>query len=318
MTIHIPHITDRDIREHVTYRQAMTALRNALLEDVDPATDFPRQILELADRKQLLFMPSQSREWVGTKLISVNPLNYRRSIDRVQGVYLLMDFDTTTPRAIIDGSELTELRTAAMSMVVADALLPRDARTVMLFGYGAEARAHLLALKEIRPSLSEVVVTGRNQVKAEMFAANAAEHGWDARIGAARSPESTIPQADVILTVTGAAEPLFDSSLVKPGTLVMAIGSHNNDRREVEGELLGRSYVIVEDRATAMREAGDVTMAAAEGALTDDDLIELHDFVRDPRLVGRDKPVVYKSVGMSWQDLAVAAEVYRRVPQGRR
>ena len=81
---------------------------------------------------------------------------------------------------------------------------------------------------------------------------------------------------------------------------------------------MGRSYVIVEDRATAMREAGDVAMAAAEGAISDDELIELHDFVRDPRLVGRDKPIVYKSVGMSWQDLAVAGEVYRRVPQGRR
>ena len=318
MSIHIPHITDRDIREHVTYRHAMTALKDAVLGDVDPATDFPRQILELDDRKQLLFMPSQSSKWMGTKLISVNPLNYRRGLDRVQGVYLRMDVDTTTPRAIIDGSELTELRTAAMSMVIADAILPRDARTVMLFGYGAQARAHLLALKELRPSLKEVVVTGRNQVKAEMFAANAAEHGWDARIGAARSPESTIPQADVILTVTGAGEPLFDTSRVKPGTLVMAIGSHDPDRRELEPELLGRSHVIVEDRNTALREAGDVAMAIAEGTLSDDDLIELHDFVRNPEMVTRDRPIVYKSVGMSWQDLAVAAEIYQRVPQGRR
>ena len=319
VTTSIPHITEREIRQHVTYRHAMRALLDALRNDIDPSADFPRQILELHDSKQLLFMPSQSSRWVGSKLISVNPHNTARNLDRIQGLYLLMDADTTTPRAIIDGAELTELRTAALSAAVADAILPRDARRVVLWGYGAQARAHLLALKEIRPSFEHVVVTGRDQVKAEMFAANAVEHGWTARIGDAMAPEVAIPQADVIITVTGAQEPLFDGSKVRPGTLVLAIGSHNADHREIDSHLVGNSHLIVEDRVTALREAGDIVMGIEEGAVSPERLIELRDFFDNPGLVGRDKPIVYKSVGMSWQDLVVAGEVYERVPHsGRR
>ena len=319
MTTSIPHITEREIRQHVTYRQAMEVLREALRTDIDPSTDFPRQILEVGDGRQLLFMPSTSSRWTGTKLISVNPHNTARNLDRIQGFYLLMDAETTTPRALIDGAELTELRTAALSAAVADKLLPHDARRVVLWGYGAQARAHLLALKEIRPSFEHVVVTGRDQVKAEMFAANAVEHGWQARIGDAMAPEVAVPQADVIITVTGAQDPLFDGSQVRPGTLVLAIGSHNSDHREVDSTLMANSTIIVEDRATALREAGDIVMAVEEGVLDPADLIELRDFFENPSIVRRDRPIVYKSVGMSWQDLVVAGEVYERVPQaGRR
>ena len=319
MTTSIPHITERDIRQHVTYRHAMRALCEALQSDIDPAADFPREILELHDGKQLLFMPSQSSRWVGSKLISVNPHNTARNLDRIQGLYLLMDADTTTPRAIIDGAELTELRTAALSAAIADKLLPHDARRAVVWGYGAQARTHLLALKEIRPSFEHVVITGRDQVKAEMFAANAVEHGWTARIGDAMAPEVAIPQADVIITVTGAKEPLFNGAQVRPGTVVLAIGSHNADHRELDAQLIARSHVIVEDKATALREAGDIVMAIDEGAITPDHLIELRDFVRNPGIVDRSKPIVYKSVGMSWQDLVVAGEVYERVPlSGRR
>lgn len=318
VTTHIPHITERHIREHVTYLDAMRALRDALRTDIEPADDFPREILELSDGKQLLFMPSHSPNWTGAKLISVNPLNTARKLDRIQGFYLLMDSDTTTPRALIDGAELTELRTAAMSMVVADAVLPRDARTVVMYGYGAQARAHLLALKQIRPSLEQVIVAGRDQVRAEMFAANASEHGWNARIAAAISPGSGLAQADVVVAVTGAGEPIVNGTPIRPGTLVLAIGSHNPDRREVDSELMGRSHVIVEDTATALREAGDVVMAIDEGALDAESLIPVREFVLGTRSVPRDRPIVYKSVGMAWQDLVVAATVYDRVPQSNR
>ena len=318
MTTHIPHITERQIRQHVTYLDAMRALREALRTEIDPAEDFPREILELSDGKQLLFMPSHSPHWTGAKLISVNPLNTARKLDRIQGFYLLMDADTTTPRALIDGAELTELRTAAMSMVIADAILPRDARTAVVYGYGAQARAHLLALKELRPSFERVVIAGRDQVRAEMFAANASEHGWDARIAAAISPGSALAEADVVVAVTGAGEPIVNGAPIRPGALVMAIGSHNANRREVDGELMGRSHVIVEDRATALREAGDVVMAIDEGKLSPDDLFSLREVIRGERQVPRDRPIVYKSVGMAWQDLVVAADIYERVPQSNR
>ena len=317
MTTHIPHITERQIREHVTFKQASTALREALRTEIDPAADFPREVLNLSDGKQLLFMPSHSPQWVGSKLISVNPQNTERNLDRIQGLYLLMDADTTTPKAIIDGAELTELRTAAMSMVVADAFLPRDASTVVVYGYGAQARVHLKALKELRPSLENVFIAGRDPVRAEMFAASAVEQGWHARIAAAISPGSGLAKADVVIAATGAHEPIVNGAPIRPGTLVLAIGTHNPDHREVDGDLMQRSHVIVEDEETALREAGDVILAIDEGKLERERLINLRDFVNGTKTVSRDRPIVYKSVGMSWQDLVVAGEIYNRVPRRR-
>ncbi|MGO1544687.1 MAG: ornithine cyclodeaminase family protein [Gulosibacter sp.] len=311
----IPHITTQHIRKHVTYRNAIDSLKDALLNGVEPAEDFAREILPLADEKQLLFMPSQTSRWVGAKLISVNPGNFGRNKDRVQGLYLLMDAETTTPRAIIDGAELTSIRGASVSMVVADQLLPRDPVRMLMYGYGSQARSHTLAIKSIRPTMERMVVTGRNPEKAEMFAANASEHGWFARTGLSIDPNSIIKDSEVIVCATGASDPLFDSDEVKPGTLVIAVGSHNHDQRELDAKLIARSNVIVEDVETAMREAGDIVLAAKEGAIDADSLIPMRDFVRGERKIDPSKPTVLKTVGMSWQDLVVAGEIYERVPK---
>lgn len=310
----IPHITSQHIRKHVTYRNAIEALKEALLTDIDPAEDFKREILGLNDGKQLLFMPSQSSRWVGSKLISVNPNNSARNKSRVQGLYLLMDADTTTPQVVVDGNELTSIRAAAVSMLVADVALPRDPERLLVFGYGAQARSHTLALKELRPTMDRVVVHGRRPERAEMFAANASEHGWFARTGSAVDPEYAARTSEVIVTATGASEPLFDSDDVRPGTLVIAVGSHNHDQRELDSKLIARSNVVVEDVETAMREAGDIVLAAKEGAITADQLIPLRDLIRGEVKLDSSKPTVFKSVGMSWQDLVVAGEIYERVP----
>ncbi|SJM58849.1 ornithine cyclodeaminase family protein [Gulosibacter sp. 10] len=311
----LPHITTPHIRTHVTYRHAIDALRRALLEDVDPSQDFPREILPLQDGRQLLFMPSETSRWVGSKLISVNPGNTRRNIERVQGVYLLMDAETTTPRVIIDGHELTSLRGGALSALVADLLLPREPERLLLFGYGTQARSHVLALKEVRPTLERIVVDGRDDRKAEMFAANASEHGWFARTGHAVDRSVTVPGSDVIVCATGAHEPLFDSEHVRPGTLVIAVGSHNRDHREVDSALIARSNVVVEDVDTALREAGDIVLAIEEGVFDAERLIPMRDLLTGARRIDRSKPTVLKTVGMSWQDLVVAGEIYERVPK---
>ena len=70
--------------------------------------------------------------------------------------------------------------------------------------------------------------------------------------------------------------------------------------------------MVVEDVATALREAGDVVLAIAEGALTPADLVPMRDVVTGAVAVPADRPLVFKSVGMSWQDLVVAAAVVGR------
>ena len=92
---------------------------------------------------------------------------------------------------------------------------------------------------------------------------------------------------------------------------MIAVGSHEPDARELEAALLGRATVVVEDVATALREAGDVVLAIAEGALDASDVVPVRDVVTGAVTLPADRPVVFKSVGMSWQDLVVAEAVVR-------
>jgi ornithine cyclodeaminase len=91
--------------------------------------------------------------------------------------------------------------------------------------------------------------------------------------------------------------------------VVIAVGSHEPDARELDAPLLARATVVVEDIATALREAGDVVLAIAEGTLTPHDLVPMRHVLTGAITLPADRPLVFKSVGMSWQDLAVAAAV---------
>ena len=117
--------------------------------------------------------------------------------------------------------------------------------------------------------------------------------------------------ADVVVCATSARSPVFDSALLRDDAVVVAVGSHEPDARELDAPLLGRATVVVEDIATALREAGDVVLAIAESMLTAADLVPMRDVLTGDVALPTDRPLVFKSVGMSWQDLVVAAAVVR-------
>jgi ornithine cyclodeaminase len=129
---------------------------------------------------------------------------------------------------------------------------------------------------------------------------------------------TAVADADVVVCATTASEPLFDAALLAAEACVVAVGSHEPDRRELAGGVLGRATggVVVETAAVAMREAGDVIMAVDEGSLTAEQLIGIESVVRR----GRRAPgiSVFKSVGMGWQDLVVAQAVLEANPAGHR
>jgi ornithine cyclodeaminase len=115
--------------------------------------------------------------------------------------------------------------------------------------------------------------------------------------------------ADVVVCATSAREPLFDSALIGAEAVVIAVGSHEPDAREVDAALCRRASVVVEDVGTALREAGDIVLAVAEGAIEPADLVPLADVATGRFQPPPGRPVLFKSVGMSWEDLVVARAV---------
>ena len=285
----------------VGFGSAINALQAALADGLDPAADPARASVPL-ERGEFLLMPSQGAGFAGVKVLTVAPANPDRGLPRIQGVYLLCDAETLTPRALLDGTALTTLRTPALSALAARFLAPPDPARVVVVGSGPQAWGHVHALSAVR-DLDDVVITGRSAPNAHRLADRLSAEGFPARAGDA----SAVADATIVVCATTAAVPVIDGSGVADDALVIAVGSHEPDRRELDGSLLGRSQVVVEDRATALREAGDVIVAIEEGRIDAASLTPLAQVVRGEASVDRTRPRVFKSVGMAWQDLVVAA-----------
>lgn len=265
----------------------------------------PRSVVDVA-AGQLLLMPAQGERTVGVKVVSVAPGNPARGRERVQGVYLLLDAPTLSPTALLDGAALTALRTPAVSALSATRLAVEDAGELVVFGSGPQAWGHVLALRAVRP-VRRVRVVGRDPARAAALVDRVRGLGLTAEVA---QPDA-VAGADLVCTCTTSAVPLFDGSLLPPDAHVMAVGSHEPHAREVDTETVRRSWLVVEDRATALREAGDVVVPLREGAVDEGHLrADLPELVAG---AGRaDRLTLFKSVGMAWEDLVVATLVAER------
>ena len=271
----LPFIDAAEVERRLSVPQAADALEAALLAGLDPEADPPRETVEL-DPGQLLVMPSASAEHPVVKLVTVG------GEPRIQGVCVVFDGITLAPLAVVDGVAVTNVRTAAVSALAVRHLAVPDARRLVVFGRGPQAHAHARALRSIRP-IDEVAMLGR-------------DHG---------EVDQLVAAADVICCCTTAREPLFDGALVADHATVVAIGSHEPDARETDDALAARATVVVESRPSALREAGDVILATASGATAADRLVALAELVRGETKPAPDRPRLFKSTGMSWEDAVV-------------
>ena len=274
---------------------AVDAIRGALRAGLDPAADPARTAVDLANG-QILLMPAQTAATAGVKIVTVAPDNPRHDLPRIQAAYLLFDQETLTLQAILDGTALTTLRTPAVSVAAVLDRLPRRPVRVAVVGAGAQAVGHVSTLAAVRP-LEDATYLVRNPARE------------DARELGSTQADETLRSADVVVCATSARSPVFDSTFVRDDAVVIAVGSHEPDARELDAALLGRATVVVEDVATALREAGDVVLAVADGALDPADLLPMREVVTGASTPPPERPLVFKSVGMAWQDLVVAGAV---------
>ncbi len=272
----LPFLSAADVERSCGPASAADALEAALLAGVDPEDDAPRSVVAL-EHGELLVMPAAVGAHIAVKLVTVG------GEPRVQGVCVVFDGASLAPIALVDGIALTNLRTAAVSALAVRRLAVPDARRLVVFGRGPQARAHAQAIRAVRP-IDRVDTVGRDHAGTERLVA----------------------EADIVCCCTTARAPLFDGALVGEHAAVVAIGSHEPTARETDDALVRRATVVVESRASALREAGDVIAAVASGALATADLVTLADLVTGRVTPAPDRPRLFKSTGMAWEDAVVA------------
>lgn len=309
---HIPVFIDgHAIERAITIRTAVECLERVLASGFDPELDVPRSRVN-TNSGQFLQMPSTSGNYVGTKLLTISPANASARLPVIQGIYALFGGPDQAPLAVLDGLTLTNLRTPAVSAMVALRLASPGPKILLVFGTGTQAWEHIKAFNDLL-KLSRVGVVGRNRARAQTLVDRAAEIGLNAVVCGA----DAVQEADLVICCTSSSAPLFDGSRVKDTAIVIAIGSHEPGNRELDDMLMSRATVYVESRTSCLREAGDVIQAMSSGAIPGPrSLITLTEMALESKAVPHGRPAVFKSTGMPWQDLAIAAAVFEAVASG--
>jgi ornithine cyclodeaminase/alanine dehydrogenase-like protein (mu-crystallin family) len=248
---------------------------------------------------------------LGTKVVSVFRGNPARGLPTVTSIYLLSDSQTGAPLAVMDGTYLTALRTAAGSAVATRYLARPDASSLGVFGTGVQARFHVLAIRQVRP-ITHVLVAATSAEKAEAFGRWVTE---TTGLPAAAATHTGAAAADVLAVGTTSPTPVVPEGAVRPGAHVNAVGAFTPTTRELPSELLERALVYVDTRAGALSEAGDLLIAAREGGFTTDAVIgEVGELVlgRVPARTDARAVTIYKSVGAAFLDAATARLAYQQ------
>lgn len=301
------HIDGAEFRDLVDYRDAVVALEAAFGRLGDYGS-LHREHLPVPDG-ELLLMPAHGPEGVGVKLVTLNPANRGKALPLIHGVYVMFAPGTLAAEATLDGAALTAMRTAAVSALATRHLAREDARHLVVFGAGAQAAAHIDAMCAVRP-IEQVTIVGTGSPRTQELRRSVSARGLRCELGT----PADVARADIICTCTTSPTPLFAGEQVAPGAHVNAIGAYQPTNRELDGTLLATAQIVVETRASALAEAGDVILAIAEGRLNAADLIELRDVVCGTAGRRTDETVtVFKSVGLGLEDLVVARTALRRL-----
>jgi ornithine cyclodeaminase/alanine dehydrogenase-like protein (mu-crystallin family) len=244
----------------------------------------------------------------GLKEVCVFPGNHALGIDSHQGSVLVHEGETGRLVAILNGSAVTAIRTAAATAVASRALARPESNVLALVGAGFQARWHLEALMQVH-EIDEVRVCSRNPASSQAFAERWAR---TYPISAVGTVEEAMRGADIVTTVTNSAGPVVDRRWVEPGMHLNAVGSSVASRREMDSATVASSRLFVDSRVSAVNEGGDLLLAAADGVVAADEHIvaEVGAVLNGSNAGRRDdgEITLFKSLGLAIEDL-LAAEV---------
>lgn len=316
-------ITAADIAEVASVKELVETLRVAFR---NPPIAPPRQHHAI-ERPQgepdttLLIMPawtdfaaqgSSKRGYAGVKIVSMVPDNKTRNLPSIVGAYLLLSGQSGLPLALLDGQALTLWRTAAASALASSYLSRSDAGKLLMVGAGALAPYLIRAHCAVRP-IEQVLVWNRSPKRAEKLTSKLGDLGVN--IAVTDDLEGAVRGADIISCATMSEEPLIKGMWLSAGQHVDLVGAYKPTMREADSHAIGKARVFCDTREGALSQAGDLAIPIAENRFSADDVAgDLFDLCRGGRAGRRfyDQITLFKSVGTSAEDLAVAAHIFAR------
>ena len=249
----------------------------------------------------------------GMKAICVFPGNPSLGKDAHQGMVILFSQETGEPLALMNASQITARRTAAVSAVATRLLARPDANQLAIIGAGVQARTHLEALALVRS-----IKRGRIACPTRAHAERVVDEMQDKvsfPIEVVNSNEEAVRGADLIVTATSAHEPVIKREWIADGAHINAIGTHSPQSREIDSATMAASRIFADRRESVLNEAGDYLLAAKEGVVTPESIVaEIGELINKSN-EGRtslNEITLFKSLGLAIEDVVCAEYLFRK------
>ena len=290
-------LNEEEVRQHLRMADLIPAMGKALIDFSAGKVTQPLRSVITVDPPGGFFgmMPALTPEGLGLKIVTFYPKNVERGLPTHMATVALVDPETGTPLAVMDGRLITEMRTAAVSAVATNLLASPDSKILAILGSGVQAHSHAEALRLVR-QFQEIRVCSPTREHAERFAKEISAK--------AMSAEEAVRGADVVVTATNSKTPVLKGSWLKSGCHVNVIGASRPDWRETDDEAMA-NVIFVDSREGAMKESGDVILSGATI------YAELGEALAGKLPSRASETTIFKSLGMAVEDIAAALLVYR-------
>jgi ornithine cyclodeaminase/alanine dehydrogenase-like protein (mu-crystallin family) len=279
-----------------------------------------RPVMWLPDKVgALAMMPAymEDLQIMGLKVVSVFPGNLHTEYDSHVGAVMIFETKHGQPLAIMDATEITAIRTAAVSGVATNLLARKAAGDLAILGSGTQARTHLEAMLLCR-KIRRVRIWSRNSENGRRFAERESRH-HNVEVELMPTVQAALEGADIICTTTSSPDPILAGHYLSRGAHVNAVGSSVPFARELDTEAVVASRLFVDRRESTVNEAGDFLIPKKEGVIGDSHIQGEIGEILLGKVPGRksdEEITLFKSLGLAVEDLASANHIYRKAMAG--
>lgn len=307
-------INAAEVRRLLPMAACMEAMEDALKQLGRGEAQNPLRSVNWLPEKRgiLLAMPALTEEAMAIKVITVMPGNHGTPYDSHMGAVILFDAQYGRPLALMDATEITAIRTAAVSGVATRLLAREDAGDLAILGTGVQGRSHLQSMLKARP-LRRVRVWSRSAAHRADYV-RWADTDLDVEVEAVDSAQAAVQGADLICTATATTEPVLQGAWLSPGAHINAVGSSTPTTRELDSAAMALVSHFVDRRESTLDESGDYLIPLQEGAIDEGHIrAELGEVLlgQAPGRSDDEEITLFNSLGLAVEDLASAQVIWR-------
>ena len=310
-------LTDRDIQPLLETSEVLEVVEGAFREKGLGKVQMPPKTYLYYEKYNgdLRVMPAymESMDTSTVKVVNVHPDNRKFGLPTVMAIIILVDPKTGAPQAIMDGTEITSVRTGAAAAVATKYLAKEGSSRLGIVGAGVQATKQLKYILQVA-NLTGVKVYDVDANAKERFVQKTRQEYLDIKISAAESIEEAVQSQDIICTVTPSRRPLVMSEWIEDGTHINAMGADAPGKEELDPAILKRSRIVIDDWDQATH-SGEINVPISKGLIDKKEIWgELGEIIAGKKggRTSQKEITVFDSTGLAIQDAVVAKLVYKK------